>query len=217
MKHYTEYKAIKQKAKNETRKSISKRCGQVRTDWDNFRTSWAYRDYLTKRQKEKPTGEQKRIIIDKIKKEENKRLAAFLEKCDNIAKAEELTSVIISVEWVRSHTWGMNPHAQIWTNDGYYVGSASGCGYDKLSAAVGEALNKSPAVLRALYDKYEQELRKNKSATLRDSLGYGSGYSSPYFEGGVGYSCHRSIFDKLGAKSNTWNEGRTYDHMEIRF
>ena len=118
---------------------------------------------------------------------------------------------------MRSRTWGSNPHAEIWTNDGYFTGSASGCGYDKLSAATAEALNKSDAVLKVLYTLYEKALRKDKKATPHNAIAYGAGYETPYFEGGVGYSCHDTIFRKFGAKVHEWHEGKMWDSMIYRF
>ena len=213
MKYYTEYKTIKAKAKRETTKRIRQRCSEVRNDWDKFRETWLYRDYLTANQKTKTKAEQQRIIIDKITKEETKHFEGFVKLCDQIAQAEPVRYIRIHVEWISSRTWGSNPHAELWTSDGYYTGRASGCGYDKLSAATAEALNQSKGVLKFLYNNWEKALRKNKDATLRDVLGYGSGYSRPYFEGGVGYSCHHSILQRLGFVG-TWNEGRSWDCME---
>lgn len=214
---YKDYKQIKAKAKKENKEETAKRCADILQNWEQIKGGWLYREKLTKRQKEKPETEQKKIIIEKIKKEQADKLARFLEECDQIANAQECEYIKISVNWAKSATWGWNPHAELWTNDGYYTGRASGCGYDKLSAATAEALNKSKSVLKLLYNKYEQALRKNKNATKRDVLGYGSGYSKPYFEGGVGYSSHWSIFKNLGAKINTHQEGKTWDCMEIRF
>ena len=216
MRFYNDYKAIKAKAKTETTNRIRTRCSEVRNDWDKFRESWLYREYLTNRQKTKTKAEQQKLIIAKIKAEETKRLGAFVELCDQIAQAEPVNYIRVHVDWVNSRTWGSNPHAELWTTDGYYTGRASGCGYDKLSAATAEAFNQSKGLLKYLYNKWEKALRKEKTATLRSVLGYGSGYSRPYFEGGVGYSCHHSILQGLGFVG-TWNEGRSWDCMEYNF
>ena len=53
-----------------------------------------------------------------------------------------------SVEWSKNPTWGMNPAARVWVNQGgenYGEGRATGCGYDKLSAAICYATNNSNA------------------------------------------------------------------------
>ena len=41
------------------------------------------------------------------------------------------------IVWVRSRTWGSNPNVQ---HHGTTIGRASGCGYDKESAALADAL-----------------------------------------------------------------------------
>ena len=118
----------------------------------------------------------------------------------------------ISVEWHKSRTWGNCPRVEVRTNDGYYTGSASGCGYDKESAAVAQALNQSASVLKALYDMKEQNIEKHS----HDVLGYGSGYGiRPYFEGGVGISCFRSIFERLGYKWECTGSGKTFDVYKV--
>lgn len=69
-----------------------------------------------------------------------------LEAADNAGKTIEIN---IRVEWSRNRTYGSNPHATVWlcyedekygSNTGMGEGSATGCGYDKRSAAVYEAL-----------------------------------------------------------------------------
>lgn len=134
--------------------------------------------------------------------------AARLAKLDRISNAPNLEFITINMEWRPSRTWGHNPRVNAVTNEAEtYTGTASGYGYDKASAAMAEALNASPAVLKALYTAAENALaaghvftRYNNSAvTWRDILGYGSGYSIlPYFEGGVGVSCFETIFNRCG-------------------
>ena len=52
----------------------------------------------------------------------------------------------IKIEWHRSSVWGYNPRAEAWTGSVldlpsiYGTGSASGCGYDKESAAAAGAI-----------------------------------------------------------------------------
>lgn len=56
----------------------------------------------------------------------------------------ELPKIIkIEVNWTKNRTWGLNPCAELWDGD-YTNARVSGCGYDKESAAVSSALNKSP-------------------------------------------------------------------------
>lgn len=216
-KHYAEYKEIKAKAARENRQQVAELVATIRTDWANFQNTWRYRELLTERQKTKTKAEQVKILIAKIKKEYSRNLEKFFTECDQIAAAEPITYLYISVDWVRSSVWGMNPHAEIRANDGTFSGSASGCGYDKLSAATAEAFNKSHSVKQLIFDKYEQALRKNKAAALRDVVGYGSGYKKPYFEGGVGFSCHDSIFRNCGATVHEWREGKSWDCMTYQW
>lgn len=148
-----------------------------------------------------------------------------LEKLDRAAMAPELEFVTLDVTWTRSATWGYNPRVKAVTNEAeVFTGTASGCGYDKLSAAVADALNNSPAVLRALYIAAENALasgqrfnRLNTSTvTWRDVLGYGSGYSVvPYFEGGCGASCFERIFDACGYSFRCTADAPHYDAFVV--
>ena len=167
---------------------------------------WYYREKLTKRQieklnnKELTTKEVKKTLKKKITNEDEKRTNKELTKIETIKNANDfIIAINISVNWVKSPTWGYNPHATITTSDGNITeGRASGCGYDKESAAIAAALNQNNGILKLLYNA------KNKKMTLKntnnhDLLGYGSGYGVlPYFEGGVGVSSLLNIFRKMG-------------------
>lgn len=50
-------------------------------------------------------------------------------------------SAMLSIQWVKSRTWGMNPNVYCYN---LVVGKASGCGYDKESAALAEFLHFLP-------------------------------------------------------------------------
>lgn len=178
-----------------------------------------FRGYLTAKQYEKAKAEF--LTFEDVKalmvKKYDKKLASEIEKkrrhFETIANAEPIDHIELKVEWKRSQTWGLNPSCECWANE-YTTGKASGCGYDKLSAATAEAMNKNTAILKLLFDKYEQTLETNPEASLRQSLGYGSGYILPFFEGGVGFSSHQSIFEGLGF-SVLWSEGKMWDYMLI--
>ena len=158
--------------------------------------------------------------------ENNKYLQKALKKMEIAENAEELTYIRINVDWVRNRTWGSNPKVELWTNCGCYTGSASGCGYDKESSAIAEALNQSAEVKKALYTLAEKMLKKmGENAHIseyahtswRDSIGYGSGYSIiPYFEGGVGVNCFAYIFENMGYIWQTAGSGKTWDCYHIR-
>lgn len=148
------------------------------------------------------------LATKRATKEIEKKTAAKLAKLDRVANAPDLTFISVSVDWVRSRTWGYNPHVEVRTNTGTYYGTASGCGYDKESAAIADAFNKCDSILKALYQLKENGLRAGKTDESKtascgrsngDICGYGAGYgATPYFEGGVGASCFWSILKKCG-------------------
>lgn len=143
-------------------------------------------------------------------------------KIKEAAEAPEVVSVSISVEWHRSKMWGYNPAAEVVIVDsnGHYskfFGSASGCGYDKESSAVAEALNQSAPIKKLLCDKKEKSIREGKtyeagSTMNKNYISYGAGYGSvPYFEGGVGMSSHEGVFRACGLKLKNSNHGKHFD------
>ena len=152
------------------------------------------------------------LATKRAKKKIEKETAATLARLERVANAPDLTSFSVSVDWVRSRTWGHNPQVGVRTNTGTYTGTASGCGYDKESAAIAEAFNKCDSILKALYKLKEDGLRAGKTDASetdctgvdnRGICGYGSGYSVlPYFEGGVGASCFWSILKDCGYKTS---------------
>lgn len=143
-----------------------------------------------------------------------------LEKLRVAAAAPDLANINITVEWRRNRTWGANPTADVRTVVGCFTGHASGCGYDKQSAAVANALNQSPAVCKILYTLAEKALQSEQAPKRFDNgviywddlLGYGSGHSIlPYFEGGVGVSCFWSIFKNAGFETRNSGSGKMFD------
>lgn len=216
MKQYNEFTKIKSWYKRNQLKQLKEQKENISKNWAAFCDSWRYRELLTKRQQQKPAKEQKNLIIKKLTNEILKTIEKFNNKADDIAKAETVKEIYISVSWWRSRVWGFCPSAEVWAAGQYTQGSASGCGYDKLSAGVGEALNKNYSCLKILYNLFEKQLRKNAQSSPHD-VAYGMGYSMPYYEGGVGYSCFRSIFKLAGAKINEWRETKNNDTMIIKF
>lgn len=172
---------------------------------DYILNHWYYAEKLTNTQIKKynndelTTKEVKEILKNKIVKEYQTRYNKDIKKLETIEQAnDDITTINISINWVKSSAWGYNPHATITTNNGTIAeGRASGSGYDKESASIAEALNKNNDILKLLY------VAKNKKMTLKNNdnhnvLGYGSGYGVlPYFEGGVGTSSLMNIFRKL--------------------
>lgn len=147
-----------------------------------------------------------------------------IKKLDKLLKAQnadELKSVSVSVSWKRSAYWGYNPTATVTINGIYqFTGHASGCGYDKETAAVGEALNQSEIILKALYTTKEKALskapakiRNNPESRNADLIHYGAGYGVlPYFEGGVGMTSFKGVFEACGLKCTHSNHTKTSDY-----
>ena len=162
---------------------------------------------------------EKKYFIDCYKK--------AIKKAEDVAAAQTLTACRISVEWKKSRVWGYNPHATVdaWTVDSNGVtdcttttGRASGCGYDKQSAAIAEALNASPVILKVLYNAEERRLkgRESRKQSRRDFIGYGSGDSSrPHFFGMCGVSVFYKIFENCGYTFEKVASGKTFDAYKI--
>lgn len=198
---------LKELVKKENNKQLKKALSNLKkAKKSDLIDLWYYNEKLTKRQieklnnKELTTNEVKEIIKNKIIKEYDKRINEDLTKIETIQNAnEDITNINISINWVRSTTWGYNPHATATTSNGDITeGRASGCGYDKESASIADALNKNNNILKLLYT-FKNKKMTLKNTSSHDILGYGSGYGVlPYFEGGVGVSSLMNIFRKLG-------------------
>ena len=132
--------------------------------------------------------------------------AERLAKLTRAENAEPLENASISVEWKRSAMWGSNPTAVVIANyDANHAteGRASGCGYDKESAAIATAVNASPSIMRVLYEHAENGGSFPYSVCTYAGL--------PYFDGGCGVSCFRNVFAACGWR---WEDGahrKTFD------
>ena len=147
----------------------------------------------------------------RIRRKYEKMLCSNLELLEQIAKTERPKEITIYVNWIRNPYWGNNPHAEVTDDKRNYFGSASGCGYDKRTAAIADAANQSLQILKILCTKKEIELQRGETGKNRDIIGYGSGYSAiPKLEGGVGISSFRNIFENCGYKWNDYS-GERYD------
>lgn len=157
--------------------------------------------------------------VAKYDKELNKDLARLA----SYEHAGRLESVSITVEWKKSRVWGYNPTATaaiVWIDEagnhrsGVYYGHASGCGYDKRSAAVADALNQCDAV-RGMLCRYANKHYNKDIRTGGRAICYGCGYTSiPYFEGGVGVSCFRKAFELCGY---TWNGNERAQYADFYY
>lgn len=149
-----------------------------------------------------------KYAIARYNRQNSKETAKKLAQLDRIQNAPELVWCDVSVEFRRSSVWGYNPHVESRSNGGYTTGTASGCGYDKESAAIATAWNQNDSLLKVLCTMKEKALRagiSDSSATActgrsnANVIGYGAGYSAiPYFEGGVGTSAFLHIMEKAG-------------------
>lgn len=154
----------------------------------------------------------------RAKKELEKSLNEDLVLLENIANAPTFNRIDVVVEWKLNRTWGNNPHATVNVHAANitetYTGKASGCGYDKRSTAVSNALNQSFSVLQALCDKKEKilesmeklenlmtfdEFFESVNSKIRNTLGAGVSYYNviPKLEYGVGIKSTLEVFEKL--------------------
>ena len=178
--------------------------------------SWYYKQYLTgktlaalKRTSSdaRPDADTLDRICAKFARKAQKETATRLAKLDAAEQAEGARWFDINVEWTRSSTWGSNPHAKVYAPGCSTNGTASGCGYDKESAAVAEALNGNPEIMKLLYQYID----------AGNILAYGVHVFAgmPSFQGGVGVSCFARIFEIMGYNWKTLASGKTFDAYEV--
>lgn len=169
----------------------------------------------------KKTNAEKRAII---RQAHAQRLATRKSEMLNLYEnGEDFGEFVARVNWHKSSVWGYNPTAQTWAGyDTYGEGSASGCGYDKLSASICSSLsdraskNIKTAIIRA-FVKHGQP--KNETARV---LPYGV-YISLYAYGGIslsfggcGESTIRNLFDYCGYSDYRYISGELFDYIEAR-
>ena len=143
--------------------------------------------------------------VEKFKREHEKDYRRTLDTDEKILLADLPSCIEVYVSWKRSYAWGKNPTAEVYASGASATGKASGCGYDKESAAVAAALNKIPACRAVLAEKKEKYLSENglKTAENHKAIGYGSGYGPiPAFENGVGMSCIIGLMKECGYSCN---------------
>ena len=139
------------------------------------------------------------LASKKAIKEIDKQVEKDLYKIGAIERAKDVSTISVLVEWKANRTWGANPTATVRTLYKTSKGTASGCGYDKESAAIAYAFNDDLDILKILYIMKEKALASNKNISSHEACGYGAGYGVlPYFEGGVGVSCFIRILKDNG-------------------
>lgn len=156
-----------------------------------------------------PEAAQKKMCA-RFDRENEKQRAKYLEKIERAEAAPDIRAAHINVDWKRSATWGYNPTAEIIGEKRRTSGHASGCGYDKESAAIASAANANSEIMRILYKHAENGGEFPYSVYTFAGL--------PYFDGGCGVSCFYNVFDACGY---TWVDvahGKTYDvyRLEVK-
>lgn len=145
-------------------------------------------------------------MVSRFQRENESDRQKYLHKLERAANAPELRDLTVCVEWAKSRTWGANPTATVTVNDSHHyetTGHASGCGYDKESAAIASAMNANAAVLRILYTHAEKGGKFAYSVYTFAGL--------PYFDGGCGVSCFRNVFEGCGYEWRDLVHRKTFD------
>lgn len=182
----------------------------------DFLRDWRANHFLTPSTlaavRELPTGDKlPEKIIEKItnkrKREINREIEKRFDRLREVEEVEAPAAVAIVVEWHNSRTWGANPHARVSAERRATYGSASGCGYDKESAAIADAFNQNSEVLKILYDHAEAGGAFPYGAITFAGL--------PSFDGGCGVSCFYQIFEACGYTFRQVASGKMFDVYEI--
>lgn len=119
-----------------------------------------------------------------MEKEKNKKLEWAKEVMQYQSPEFINITVIYTKNRVVAEVRSLNDNGWIETS-----GFVGGYGYDRESAAIASAFNENKQVMRALFDAFEKY----------DTLPYGvSFYGKPMFDSGVGVSCFRDLFTKIG-------------------
>lgn len=154
-----------------------------------------------------PNAETLEKIMKKHTRRAKKATAERLQKLAEVEAAKMPAVIDISVTWHRSAVWGYNPLAEVFTERRRTYGTASGCGYDKESAAVASALNANPEALKIIYEYVEKGGKLPYGASIWAGL--------PSFDGGCGVSCYRSIFEACGYEWRTVGSGKLFNCYTI--
>lgn len=178
--------------------------------------NWVLREYTTPKVLEalrgmdpdaKPGEDITAKMIKKAERKNAKYTAERLAKIEAAENAEDIKTAIINVEYTRSRVWGWNPTATVTGCNDYTTGHASGCGYDKTSAAISYAMNDSPEIMRILYT--HAEAGEPFPYSVHTFAGV------PSFDGGCGVTCFYSVFEACGYKFRQTANGRTFSGFVI--
>lgn len=145
----------------------------------------------------------KEKMIKRFNRENEKARAKRLEEVATVEEYSLPNYVDITVEWVKNRTWGYNPTATITAGKRRSTDSASGCGYDKQSAAIAGAMNKNPEIMRILYEHAEKGEQFPYSVLMFAGV--------PHFDGGCGVSCFGPVFKACGYEWRCTGSGKMFD------
>lgn len=177
---------------------------------------WYYRDYITPATLEamkqaEPSEKAPADLLQKMTarkaKEEQKKSKNRYETIKAAEEANDVHIFNISVEWKKSKTWGANPHATITGDQVRTFGRASGCGYDKLSAAIAQAMNENPEIMRVLC------LYAETGAAFPYSVHTFAGV--PFVDGTCGVEFFPDVFDACGYSFRCVGSGDMFDCYTI--
>jgi hypothetical protein len=144
--------------------------------------------------------------------------AKHQKRVEEVKAQPELKSLTITIEWRKSRTWGMNPHAtgEARTTEGTRLvgtATASGCGYCKGSTVIADLFNQflrhklyDSAVLKrlALEKPYGISLTEDENKYLSR------------FDGGIGEDCYSDISKAIGGTWKRLANTKTVDVYEYR-
>lgn len=166
----------------------------------------------------------------KLERKKEKEAAEILMKINDAKNQPLVKSILITVEWKRSRTWGHNPnaYAEVQFADGCYEMkegyTASGCGYDKESTVIAAIFN--DFLKYKLWEKNESQLnRKDYLWREEDGAPYGisankfitnlgNNVESRHYSGGIGTNCYCAISEYIGGKFKRVATGKTFDVYE---
>lgn len=180
------------------------------------RGSWYLREHLTEKTAERlfemKDGERVPLeIVEKMRakqaREVEKEMRGYMERVEQVEQYEQPERINVDIEWKASRVWGKNPHAVARGAKRRTESRASGCGYDKASAAIAGALNQNPEALRILYDRAEA------GGAFPYGVGFLAGF--PYYAGGCGVSCFHEIFRACGYEFNAIAHWSAFDAYTI--
>jgi len=163
---------------------------------------------------------------NKLARKEQKEKIKEITRIQAEKSQPEIKEMTITIEWVKSRTWGSNPHAHAeitykdntagkWKNGFFRTSNdytCSGCGYDKESTVIAQIFNE--------FLKYK--LWQLGSEKIKGGNGSGDTGLAPYdihlytenhphYGGGIGTNCYYRIAEYIGGKFEHISSGKMFD------